>query len=132
MGMGVPKALREQVWLKKFGKVFEHKCSVTWCENILTPFKFEAGHIIPESKGGPTNIQNLLPICGSCNKSMGNRFSIKEFSDMYNREPFECFRFCMFKPSKGSTHQKSYDNDSQVSSYPAQKVVPQSQVPPDT
>jgi len=93
----IPKALREQVWLSVCGKTFEHKCLVDWCKNILTPFQFEAGHIIPESKGGPTTLENLLPICSSCNKSMGNKFSITEFSEKFREKTFaekiECFRF---------------------------------------
>ena len=32
---------------------------------------FEAGHIIAERCGGPTNIENLRPICSLCNRSMG-------------------------------------------------------------
>lgn len=93
----IPKALREQVWLKVCGKTFEHKCLVNWCKNTMTPFQFEAGHVIPESKGGATSLENLLPICSSCNKSMGNRFSITEFSEQFREKTFEekieCFRF---------------------------------------
>ncbi len=29
----IPKALREQVWLKDCGRVFDHKCNVKWCKN---------------------------------------------------------------------------------------------------
>jgi len=59
---------------------------VIWCENILTPFTFEVGHNIPESKGGTTNIDNLRPICSKCNKSMGSQYSIDEFSKLYERK----------------------------------------------
>jgi len=110
----IPKALREQVWLHICGKTFEHKCLVDWCKNIITPFHFEAGHVIPESKGGATSLENLLPICGSCNKSMGNRFSITEFSQKFREKTFdekiECFRF--FKPRGASKHQISSGSDS--------------------
>jgi|LakMenE01Jun11ns_1017448.scaffolds.fasta_scaffold9286840_2 hypothetical protein len=52
----IPGALREQVWLLHCGdKHFKHKCLVTWCENIMTPFSFECGHNLPESKGGSVN-----------------------------------------------------------------------------
>jgi 5-methylcytosine-specific restriction endonuclease McrA len=89
-----PKALREQVWLTYIGKKFEHKCLVGWCENKITPFNFEVGHNIPESKGGTTDIDNLRPICGNCNRSMGNSYSIDEFSNLSKRSAnlFECFR----------------------------------------
>lgn len=75
----IPRALREQVWLKNFGKVYEHKCYVSWCQNKISVFDFQAGHNIPESKGGETNITNLFPICGRCNLSMGDAYSIDEW-----------------------------------------------------
>ena len=33
---------------------------------------FEAGHIHPKSKGGSNTLDNLLPICGECNRSMSD------------------------------------------------------------
>lgn len=91
----IPKALREQVWLTWCGHVFDHKCLVEWCSNTITPFIYEVGHNIPESKGGTTKIDNLRPICSSCNKSMGNNYTIDEFSEVSQRgsQFFECFRF---------------------------------------
>jgi hypothetical protein len=92
----IPLALKEQVWLLYFGdKNFKHKCFVEWCENSITPFTFEAGHNIPESKGGETSLDNLRPICSKCNKSMGDSYSIDEFSGISKRSSnmFECFRF---------------------------------------
>ena len=91
-----PGALREQVWLLYCGdRNFKHKCLVTWCENLMTPFMFEVGHNIPESKGGPTDISNLRPICGKCNRSMGDNFTIDEFSAISKRASsmWECFRY---------------------------------------
>lgn len=75
----IPKALREQVWLKKVGKKFETKCSTTWCRNKINVFDFQCGHDIPESKGGTTDIANLEPICSRCNLSMGNEFTFKQW-----------------------------------------------------
>lgn len=79
----IPKALKSMVWLHWNGKKFECKCNVSWCKNKITPFDFEAGHNIPESKGGATTIQNLRPICSSCNKSMGNLYTIDEFDKQF-------------------------------------------------
>ncbi len=78
----IPKALREQVWLKYVGPKFAHKCTIKWCANKMTVFDWEAGHNIPESKGGATNIDNLRPICGRCNKSMGNQYSIDDWNKL--------------------------------------------------
>ena len=76
----IPSALREQVWLQHFGKNFEHKCSISWCSNIITVFNWECGHNVPESKNGPTTLENLVPLCSRCNKSMGDQFTIDEFN----------------------------------------------------
>lgn len=79
----IHQALREQVWLARFGRVFEHKCYVTWCKNTITVFDFESGHNIPESKGGATDLTNLYPICRKCNGSMGDRYSIDEWNALH-------------------------------------------------
>ena len=92
----IPGALREQVWILHCGdKHFKHKCLVTWCENTITPFMFEVGHNVPESKGGTLDIDNLRPICGKCNRSMGDQYTIDEFSHLSKRTShlWECFRF---------------------------------------
>lgn len=63
-------ALKEKIWLKQFGTQYEVKCP---CCNIrvITPFGFSAGHKLAESKGGETNVDNLIPICSHCNSRMG-------------------------------------------------------------
>jgi hypothetical protein len=78
----IPAALREQVWIQRMGPVFEAKCHVSWCANRISAFNFQCGHNIPESKGGETSITNLFPICARCNMSMGNQYTIDEWSAM--------------------------------------------------
>ena len=92
----IPRALREQVWRTWIGKKFEHKCLVTWCENIISVFDFETGHNVPESKGGTLSIDNLRPICAKCNRSMGDNYTIDEFSKISKRSShlWECFKYC--------------------------------------
>lgn len=83
MRKAIPKALRQQVWLKQYGKMyFENKCYIKWCNNIITPFNFEVGHNIPYSKGGSDDIDNLKAICSLCNKSMSNKYTIDEFNEL--------------------------------------------------
>lgn len=77
----IPKAIREQVWITSFGRVFEHRCHINWCTNIINCFDFEAAHRIAEVKGGSTSVDNLVPCCSRCNKSMGS-MSIDEFDKM--------------------------------------------------
>ena len=80
----IPKKLREEVWIKSMGRVFEGKCCTTWCTNTITVFDFESGHNIPESKGGKTTLENLFPICSRCNKSMGNQHTFDEWCKKYS------------------------------------------------
>ena len=82
----IPKAIREQVWLRSFGKVYEDPCYVHWCENIINVFDFHVGHDVPESKGGTLDINNLKPICSRCNLSMGDKFTIEEWDNLFLEE----------------------------------------------
>lgn len=76
----IPKALREQVWLRTCGRVYEAKCVIGWCNNVMTVHDFHCGHNVPESRGGATALHNLLPICARCNLSMGNMHTIDEWT----------------------------------------------------
>lgn len=68
----IPKPLRRQVWEHCMGeKSSSGPCYV--CRTKISVWDFECGHIKAESKGGKLTIQNLRPICGTCNKSMGTR-----------------------------------------------------------
>ena len=83
----IPRALKNEVWITYVGKAFDAKCNVSWCTTTITPFTFEAGHNVPESKGGSTTVANLRPICSQCNKSMGCTFTIDEFSSKFQDNP---------------------------------------------
>lgn len=96
----IPASLKHAIWIKYNGRRFDVKCYVKWCPNTLTPFTFEAGHNIPASKGGGTTLENLRPICSMCNKSMGNRYTIDEYSIQHQQhsKPRNIFTMC-FKPN---------------------------------
>ncbi|MFH1639207.1 MAG: HNH endonuclease signature motif containing protein [Chloroflexota bacterium] len=84
---GVPRKLKETVWKKYMGNKQEGKC---YCCNITTidTFTFEAGHVISTKNNGPTTVDNLRPICRSCNSSMST-------------QNLEVFRAAHFPSSKG-------------------------------
>ena len=88
--MTIPKAVREQVWITHIGTKFQTKCHVKWCKNQINVFNFHCGHNIPESKGGPTSINNLLPICANCNLSMKDKYTIQEWSENYKTKSYCC------------------------------------------
>lgn len=82
----ISASLRQSVWLAWVGKQYDAKCIIKWCRSVITPFTFEVGHNIPESRGGSTTLENLRPICGVCNKSMGNRYTIDEYSRLHEHK----------------------------------------------
>jgi 5-methylcytosine-specific restriction endonuclease McrA len=61
------------------------KCYV--CERPISFTTFEVGHNRPFAKGSKWNINNLRPICGVCNRSMGT-MTIEAFKKRY----FEALR----------------------------------------
>jgi len=86
MRKSIPKAIRQSVWEKYNGKIYEAKCFISWCTNTCEIIDFHVGHNVPVALGGDDSIENLRPICSSCNLSMGtetidswnNRFEMKE------------------------------------------------------
>ena len=78
----IPKSVKIAVWNKNIGEAIgKHKCL---CCNItdITQMNFHCGHIIAEAKGGKVHVDNLLPICSKCNKSMGTQ-NLNEFKKKY-------------------------------------------------
>jgi hypothetical protein len=67
----IPKKVKNDSWDKYIGSsIGETSCIV--CRHTKINSKcFDAGHIISEKNGGVINIDNILPICSGCNKSMG-------------------------------------------------------------
>ena len=63
----IPKALREQVWLKYNKERFKVECAISWCKKIIPAFNYHVGYNRPESKGGSNTFRNLKPICVKCN-----------------------------------------------------------------
>lgn len=94
----IPKALREQVWVKYSGKRFQRKCYIPWCKNTMNVFDFHVGHNLPESKGGTLEIGNLRPICARCNLSMSDSYSISEWMEFAGVPRCCGIRLCCMAP----------------------------------
>lgn len=66
----ISKAKRRRVWQKRnkntslIGKCFVCQCKIDYDT-------FESGHIVSHFWGGSISIDNLEPICSTCNKDMG-------------------------------------------------------------
>jgi hypothetical protein len=67
----IPAKVRNDVWNMYIGdNIAQHKC-LCCKKTTIKNVEFECGHVVAKSKGGGDEIQNLRPICSSCNKSMG-------------------------------------------------------------
>ena len=89
----IPKAIREQCWIKNFGEIYSHSCYINWCDNVINVFDFHVGHNEPESKGGKLSVDNLKPICARCNLSMSNNYTITEWNNLNGQKKAKCFCF---------------------------------------
>ena len=78
----IPKTLKKLVWDTWIGpNVGCTKCLCCKHEDIRQ-IEFHCGHIIAESMGGKTTVDNLRPICAQCNLSMGS-INMNDFKKKY-------------------------------------------------
>ena len=86
----IPKKLRDDLWNKLIGKsIGGAYCLICNNEKIYMN-KFEAGHIISEKDGGTLSLDNLLPICPGCNRSMSSK-NLNEWINEFYPENLERF-----------------------------------------
>lgn len=64
----ITKKLRKELWKKYFEIAREGVCSC--CDDVIDEENYHAGHIIARVKGGETKLDNLKPICPTCNRDM--------------------------------------------------------------
>ena len=86
----IPKSVKVSVWNRCVGD--DRRRALCICCNERTIFveDFHTGHIVPESKNGSTTIDNLLPVCASCNLSMGATH-MRDYMVQYHPEHVERF-----------------------------------------
>jgi len=80
-------ALREAVWIKYNGDRARGYCYVCEVAEITAFRNTEYGHVIPVALGGQDTIENLRPICSSCNRSMGT-MNLEEYRARLVRSGF--------------------------------------------
>ena len=78
----IPLSLKALVWNKYIGE--EKGIGLCQCcrKNIIKQISFHCGHIISERNGGSTTLNNLIPLCQTCNLSMG-RHNMNDFVKKY-------------------------------------------------
>lgn len=69
----IPAIIKKLVWNTYIGEeIGKSKC--VCCKKIdITQLNFICGHVLSEYNGGKVNVENLRPICMSCNLSMGTK-----------------------------------------------------------
>lgn len=61
---------KRKIWRAQYRDIPSALCPI--CnDSTISSESFSAGHIIPESKGGPIAIHNIMAICDDCNSQMG-------------------------------------------------------------
>lgn len=78
----IKKTLRSNVWRKR-NETLDGECYC--CSKKMNYDDFECGHIISVFHRGETNINNLEPICSTCNKDMGVR-NLEDFRKEIRKE----------------------------------------------
>lgn len=98
--MSVSVKVKESVWKKYVGNTTETTCFCCGITNISC-FSFDAGHVDSKHKGGSNDIENLRPICGSCNSSMKTEnmydFMLRMFPQRKSVIPIEHLNFIELK-----------------------------------
>jgi len=66
----VPKIIKDLTWQRWIGDdIAKAKCLCCGVNEIKMN-SFHCGHVISEADGGPTTVDNLRPVCATCNLSM--------------------------------------------------------------
>ena len=98
----IPKKLKKMIWDEHVGKLHRHAFCICCCDTLIENDDCHYGHIIPESQGGETIKDNLLPICAKCNGSMGTR-NMGDYIKQYHPENYSNFQNKKYTYSKGET-----------------------------
>ena len=93
----ISKTLKDTVWNTYIGdKIGKIKCPCCNDKDIQQS-TFHCGHIVAESKEGKTVLENLIPICATCNTSMNSENMIDFIKHNFNDN---LKRFNKFKNKK--------------------------------
>lgn len=67
----IPKTLRNRVWNTYIGDNIAKAYCICCNDKVISMQEFECGHVLSDANNGSQTLENLRPICGCCNKSMG-------------------------------------------------------------
>jgi hypothetical protein len=78
----IPLTLKRKVWNTYIGENIGKTVCLCCKLTEITQLSFSCGHIISEFNGGEIRLDNLKPICVSCNSSMGTT-NMDEFIEKF-------------------------------------------------
>lgn len=92
----LPKVLRLYTKIKKLTRVkfnrsnvfFRDKFICQYCHQKFKAFELTLDHVVPRSKGGGTNWENIVTACHTCNNKKGSK-SLQEFNFNLLTKPVE-------------------------------------------
>lgn len=79
----IPKQLRKEIWNKYVGEDKGTTNCLVCNREKISQMGFIVGHVLAESQGGKTTIDNLRPICSGCNLSMATRNMLDYTKEYY-------------------------------------------------
>jgi hypothetical protein len=71
--MHIPQTLRRAVWNYYIGESYGLGYCFAGCNGVISQTNFSCGHVLAEKHGGQLTVDNLRPVCMSCNSSMGTQ-----------------------------------------------------------
>jgi hypothetical protein len=114
----IPLVIKRKVWHVYIGK--EKGTAICPCCEIteIEQLNFSCGHIQSEYNGGQIEVANLIPICASCNSSMGT-MNYDVFRSRYN----------LFHPSPSTTVPLTSNSDGLNSGIVLPEILPSPIIP---
>lgn len=88
----IPKAVKDKVWDTYIGK-HNGTGQCYCCRTSIDSKSFDCGHVVAAALGGENVVENMRPVCSTCNKSMGTQ-NMEDFKLMYFRKKQK--RCCCF------------------------------------
>jgi 5-methylcytosine-specific restriction endonuclease McrA len=74
------KTLRQLVWKQYVGMQIGETLCVCCKSNTINCFDFQCGHVVARANGGDDTVDNIRPICPTCNGSMGT-MNMRDFAE---------------------------------------------------
>jgi len=78
----IPSTVRHEVWKRYVSEIYRKGKCFCCRTSEIEESNFDCGHVISRNNKGPISLENLRPICGQCNRSMGTQ-NMDEFIIAY-------------------------------------------------